>query len=186
MTPTPKPPLTTTTSILPAMAVVGIAVVTLVVFLLINFIANPKVTTTTTTLPVVVGGLLEQPNSRLLAGCQEAGNPPANIGGALLVPRLTRSSGPTLHPNGGAGDYDCLRTLVTRTSPAQLLGFYSAQLQSRGWSLFSKGSPAGLPQYLFQKAGSDTFYWIIGITVNATHGLTSAWTFRIYQNSSAI
>ena len=168
------------------MAVVGIAAVTLVVFLLINFIANPSVTTTSTTLPVVVGGLLVQPDSPLLAGCQEAGNPPSNVASALLVPQLTRASGPTLHPNGGAGDYDCLRTLVTRTSPGQLLGFYSGQLQSRGWSLFSKGSSTGTPQYLFQKAGSDTFYWIVGITVNATHGASSFWTFRIYQNSSAI
>ena len=186
MTDAPKPPLTTTTSILPAMVVVGIAVVTLVIFLLIDVIANPSVTTAPTTLPVVVGGLLVQPNSPLLAGCQEPGTPPSNIGGALLVPRLTRSGGPTLHPNGGAGDYDCLRTLVTRTSPSQLLDFYSGQLQSRGWSLFSRGSGAGTRQYLFQKAGSDTFYWIVGITVNATHGASSLWTFRIYQNSSAI
>ena len=181
-----KPPLTTTTSILPAMAVVGIAVVTLVVFLLINFIASPTVSTTATTLPVVVGGLAIQRDNSLLAGCQEAGNPPANIAAALLVPQFTRASGPTLHPNGGAGDYDCLRSLITRTSPSQLLGFYSGQLQSLGWSLFSKGSSAGTPQFLFQKAGSDTFYWIVGVTVNATHGASSLWTFRIYQNSSAI
>jgi len=48
------------------------------------------------------------------------------------------------------------------------------------------GTSSGAPQLLFQKAGSDTFYWIVGVTVTARHGATSNWTYRIYQNSSAI
>ncbi len=181
-----KPPLTTTTSILPAMTVVIVAVVTLVIFLAINLIANPTVRKTTTTIPIVVGSLTTQQHSPLLTGCQQSGNPPADIATALLVPVSTQATAPTLHPNGGAGDYDCLRTLVTHASSGDLLGYYSAQLQARGWSLFSRGSSTGSPQLLFQKAGSDTFYWIVGITVTARHGTTSYWTFRIYQNSSAI
>ena len=181
-----KPPLTTTTSILPAMTVVIVAVVTLVIFLAINLIANPTVRKTTTTIPIVVGSLSTQKDSPILASCQEAGNPPADIASALLVPVSTQATAATLHPNGGAGDYDCLRTLVTHASSGELLGYYSAQLEARGWSLFSHGSSNGSPQLLFQKAGSDTFYWIVGITVSAHSGATSYWTFRIYQNSSAI
>ncbi len=181
-----KPPLTTTTSILPAMAVLGIAVVTLVIFLAINLIANPTVKSTPTTIPIIVGSLNTQDGSVLLAGCQQAGNPPADIATALLVPATTQATAPTVHPNGGAGDYDCLRTLVTRATSGELLGYYTAQLQARGWNLFSHGSSSGAPQLLFQKAGSDTFYWIVGITVTARHGATSYWTYRIYQNSSAI
>lgn len=181
-----KPPLTTTTSILPAMTVLVVAVVTLVVFLAINFIANPTVKKTTTTIPIVVGSLTTQKDSPILDSCHQAGNPPADIATALMVPFSTQATAPTLHPNGGAGDYDCLRTLVTHAPSSELLGYYSAQLGARGWSLFSHGSSTGAPQLLFQKAGSDTFYWIIGITVTARTGSTSYWTFRIYQNSSAI
>ena len=181
-----KPPLTTTTSIVPAMTVLVVAVVTLVVFLAINLIANPTVKRTTTTIPIVVGSLTTQKDSPILAGCHQAGNPPADIAAALMVPVSTQATAATLHPNGGAGDYDCLRTLVTHAPSSELLGYYSAQLEARGWSLFSHGSSTGSPQLLFQKAGSDTFYWIIGITVTARTGSTSYWTFRIYQNSSAI
>jgi hypothetical protein len=183
----PKPPLTTTTSILPAMAVLGIAVVTLVVFLVINVIANPTVKrATTTTIPIVVGSLDTQVGSTLLTGCQQAGNPPSDIANALFVPVHTAGTAPTLHPNGGAGDYDCLRSLATTASPGAILKYYGAQLQARGWSLFSQGSSTNSPQSLFQKAGSDTFYWIVGITITARHGDRTDWTYRIYQHSSAI
>ena len=181
-----KPPLTTTTSILPAMAVLIIAVVTLVTFLAINFIANPRVTTSSTTVPIVVGALPIDSASTVLHGCAQAGSPPGNIVGSLIVPVRTTPAGATLHPNGGAGDYDCLRQLATTASPGELLGFYSAQLQAQGWSLFSRGSSHAVAQLLFQKAGSDTFYWIVGVTVTAVHGPSSLWTFRIYQNSSSL
>ena len=180
-----RPPLTTTTSIWPAALVVGVAVVMLVIFLAIDVIANPSVAPTTT-VPVVVGGLPTAPSNAVIAGCAQPGTPPANILGALIVPVGTRPAGPILHPNSGAGDYDCLRTLVTTTRASNLLGFYSAHLQADGWSLFSRGSASGEPQLLFQKAGSDTFYWVVGVTVSATPHGAVVWTYRIYQNSSAI
>ena len=182
----PRAPLTTTTSILPAMMVLGIAAATLIVFLGVNLIANPRVSTATTTVPIVVGTLTTDATSTVLAGCQQAGNPPLDIASALIVPLHTVATSKTLHPNGGAGDYDCVRSFQTAASSAKLLGYYSAHLQTRGWSLFSHGNQQGSPQLLFQKAGSDTFYWIIGITVTARHGERADWTFRIYQNSSAI
>jgi hypothetical protein len=180
-----RPPLTTTTSILPAAVVLGVAVVTLVVFLILNFVANPHVKAPATTLPIIVGGLAVEPG-HLLAGCQQAGNPPANIATALLVPVGTVASGEPLHANGGAGDYDCRQALTTSASAARLLGFYSAQLTTRGWDLFSHGSSSGTDQLLFQKAGSDTFYWVVGVTVVHSSAHSTSWTYRIYQNSSAI
>ena len=186
MTESSKPPLTTTTSIKPAMTVLGVAIGTLVIFLVINLIANPKVTTTSSAIPVVVGGLATDPSNIALAGCRQSGNPPSDIAPAMTVPVRTIAVSPVRHRNGGAGDYDCLRTLVTRTSAGSLLGYYQSHLTVRGWNLFSQGSGDGAPQMLFQKAGSDTFYWVIGITVNHQHDSTVQWTFRIYQNSSAI
>ncbi len=181
------PPLTTTTSIWPAAAVLGVAVVMLVVFMFINLVADQGVATTTT-IPVVVGGLGVDPTSTLLANCEPPGSIPANIAAGVVVPQGTRARGPFALPNSGAGDFDCFRPLVSSTSASALLGFYKAQLEVRGWNLFSSGAANGAPQFLFQKAGSDTFYWIIGITVQpSTSSPTSTdWTFRIYQNSSAI
>lgn len=180
-----KPPLTTTTSILPAMTVLLIAVVTLVGFMVLNLVANPRVSTTTT-IPIVVGGLATQKGSTLLQGCQQPGNPPSNISGALMVPVGTHANGATQHPNGGAGDFDCFRSLLTRATSGEILGYYSAHLEALGWSLFSQGSSSGGAQILFQKAGSDTFYWIVGVTINHHLSGVTTWTYRIYQNSSAI
>ena len=183
----PQPPLTTTTSILPAAAVLGVAVLMLAIFMFINLVVDQGVATTTT-IPVIVGGLNVDHSSTLLANCESPGTIPANVVGGVLVPVSTRSSGPFHIPNSGAGDFDCYRPLSSATSASDLLGFYKTQLEARGWNLFSSGASNGAPQYLFQKAGSDTFYWIIGITVNTStsHANATNWTFRIYQNSEAI
>ncbi len=185
--PKPQPPLTTTTSILPAAAVLGIAVLMLAVFMVINFVTDQGVSTTTT-IPVVVGGLNVNHESTLLSNCVSPGTPPSNIVTGVMVPVRTNSRGPFQMPNSGAGDFDCFRPLVSSVSASTLLSFYKTQLEARGWSLFSSGASNGSPQYLFQKAGTDTFYWIIGVTVDvaASTATSTAWTFRIYQNSEAI
>ena len=185
--PPPRPPLTTTTSILPAAAVLGIAVLMLVVFMVINLVFDQGVSTTTT-IPVVVGGLNIDNGTALLAGCETPGTPPSDIVPGVIVPAGTRGNGPFRMPNSGAGDFDCWRPLKTTANASALLGFFKTQLEARGWSLFSSGASNGAPQFLFQKAGNDTFYWIIGVTVDrgASTRASTAWTFRIYQNSEAI
>ncbi len=180
-----RPPLTTTTSILPAAAILIVAVLTLAVFLLINFIASPHVKGTATTLPVIVGGLATEPGHPL-AGCQQPDNPPGNISPALIAPVTSVAAGPASMPNGGAGDFDCVQSFTTTATSAQVLGFYDAQLRQRGWALFSRGSNSGQPQLLFQKAGSDTFYWVVGVTVDAVSRRTAHWTYQIYQNTAGI
>ena len=180
-----KPPLTTTTSIVPAMIIVIVAVVMLGVFLLIDVIANPSVHTPSTAVPIVVGGLSTQHGGGALIGCQQPGTPPGNIAPALILPSPTRAAGPVQNTNGGAGDYDCARPLSSTAPSSQILGYYSSHLEALGWSLFSRGTTNGLPQLLFQKAGSDTFYWVVGVTITARHGATTLWSYRIYQNSSS-
>jgi hypothetical protein len=183
--PAPRPPLTTTTSILPAAAILGLAVLMLGVFMIINLVTDQGVSTTTT-IPVVVGGLAVDHSGTLLANCLTPGTPPSNIVSGVLEPVQTRAAGPFVMPNSGAGDFDCYRPLVTSTTAATILSFYKTQLGARGWNLFSSGASNGSPQYLFQKAGSDTFYWVIGITVNSSSSTSTSWTFRIYQNSESI
>ncbi len=181
----PRAPLTTTTSIWPAAAVLGIAVVMLALFMGINLMANQAVATTTT-IPVIVGGLSPATTGALLSDCKQPGSPPNNITPALMVPEGTRANGGFRLPNAGAGDFDCYRSFVTTAPADQVLAFYASELESRGWSLFSQGASNGAPQDLFQKAGSDTFYWVIGVTVNKSSNSSTHWTYRIYQNSAAI
>ncbi len=184
MTDRPRPPLTTTTSIWPAAAVLILGVVMLGVFLLINEVSDQGVTTPTT-IPVVVGGL-GTATSHLFGGCELPGTPPSNIVPSLIVPVGTRASGPATLRNDGAGDFDCQRSFVTSSKPSELLGYYSAQLKARGWDLYSTGTSNGSPEELFQKAGSDTFYWDIGVSVNSSGSHSAHWTFRIYQDSETL
>ncbi len=184
MTDPERPPLTTTTSLWPAAIVAGLGVAVLAIFLLIDALGTPSVATTT--LPVVVGGLAPASSNAAIAPCQQPGTPPANIAGALVVPRGTAVGGPVVHANGGAGDYDCYRPLTTTASPAALLGFYRGQLTAQGWALFSSAQTPRGPEILFQKAGSDTFYWVVGIAVTGRHGSLTRWRYRIYQNSASI
>lgn len=182
-----RPPLTTTTSLWPAAAVLVLAVAVLAGFMLINVIASPRVQTTSTTLPVVVGGLGLAATSPARALCNATDTVPANVASGIVTPVESTVVRGGRIANQGAGDFDCVEPFTTaHASAAALLNFFDGQLSVRGWNLFSKGSSTGKPQSLFQKAGTDGFYWIIGITVtSARHGATS-WTFRIYQNSETI
>jgi len=185
----PKPPLTTTTSLWPAATVLLVAVGMLSVFLALNAVTDTPVAPTTT-LPIIVGGLPVQTGAgsgaTLLARCNQDGTPPTNILDGFIVPQGTRHLGPFRIVNAGAGEFDCRQPLVTTTSSAKLLGFYASQLEARGWTQFSSGATNGQPQLLFQKAGSDTFYYVLGITVNVEQAGRTQWTFRIYQNSNTI
>lgn len=184
----PKAPLTTTTSLLPAAGILGLAVVMLIIFLIINLAANQGVSKETTTIPLVVGGLqLDRSPTAALTYCLQTEEVPSNIAGAFVIPVNTVPTGGANTPNSGAGDFDCYEPLATaRTNSASLLNFFNAQLEARGWSLFSKGSSTGKPQSLFQKAGNDGFYWVVGVTVTKSTAKSVDWTYRIYQNSETI
>ena len=182
----PRAPLTTTTSIWPAAGVLIFAVVVLAVFMVINLISDQGVSTTATTVPVVVGGLQLSPSSTVLKFCTSASEIPTNIHDVFIVPKGTTNTSRGNIPNAGAGDFDCYQPLVTSANSASLLKFYKSQLEARGWSLFSQGSSSGSPQSLFQKAGNDGFYWVVGITVTKSAGSVVDWTFRIYQNSETV
>lgn len=185
----PKAPLTTTTSLWPAAAVLGVAVVMLVVFMVINLVTNQGVTKLSAAkTPVVVGGLQRDvaPSASLLY-CRQGQEVPSNINDAFVVPVGTTARPGANTPNLGAGDFDCLQPMTTtHASASSLISFYNAQLEARGWNLFSKGASNGDPQSLFQKAGSDGFYWEVGVTVTKTSATSVQWTFQIYQNSETV
>jgi hypothetical protein len=186
MSDAPKAPLTTTTSIWPAAGVLLLAVVMLFVFIIINFASDQSVTKTKTTIPVVVGGLNIAKSSDALDFCKNQTEIPSNINDAFLVPVGTVSTSGGNIPNAGAGDFDCYQPLTSPTNSASLLAFYSSELEARGWNVFSHGASNGSPQTLFQKAGNDGFYWVVGVTVTKSANGQIDWTFRIYQNSETI
>ncbi len=182
-----RPPLSTTTSLWPAAVVLITGVVMLVSFTLLNTLANQGVSKVTVTTNVyVVGGLATDFSNHVASSCAHNQNPPTNIADALILPINTKTlAGPTF-ANQGAGDYDCSLRFATHHSPSDLLAFYKNNLSRLGWNLFSQGSSSGKPQSLFQKAGSDGFYWIFGVTINSTSKSGSNWTLRVYQNSGQI
>jgi hypothetical protein len=182
-----RPPLTTTTSIKPALTVLLIAVGMLAVFLGINIVTDQTVThTTTTTEPIVVGGLSASTSTSLLDPCLAPSVIPTNISSDLSYPAGSTSAVSLSVVNSGAGDFDCIGRLSTSGAPAALLAYYQHRLEPLGWSLFSQGSVSGQPQSLFQKAGSDGFYWIMGVTVESHRAGQMVWQFRLYQNSEVI
>jgi hypothetical protein len=187
MNETPQPPLTTTTSIKPAAVVLGIAAFVLVFFTSINIVANPSVLTTTT-IPIVVGALPIDTTSTLLVECQLPENPPTDISASLLIPTQSSAESAIRWRGKGPGGYDCARDISTVAPTSELLGFYKSQMEARGWKLFSRGDGfhSKKPQMLFQKAGSDTFYWILGVSVIRDSPTTTDYTFRVYQGASLI
>lgn len=181
-----RPPFGTTTSILPAASILGIAVGVLAIFLTLNVVASPRVATTST-IPIVVGGLpVASGTSSFAATCNANQLAPEEIARDLLLPVRTTTVRAPRVLNAGAGDFDCTAGYRTTATSGEVLGFFGDQLRVRGWHHFSSGSSKGEPQFLFQKSGSDGFYWIIGVTVTKSTNATVDWTYRVYQSSETI
>ena len=181
-----RPPFGTTTSILPAASILGIAIGVLAIFLTLNIIASPRVSSTST-IPIVVGGLpVASGTSTFATTCNANQLVPDDVVRDLLLPvRTTQVHAPRVL-NAGAGDFDCTADYRTTATSGEILGFFDDQLRVRGWHHFSTGSSKGEPQFLFQKSGSDGFYWIIGVTVTRSTSTTSTWTYRVYQSSETV
>jgi len=173
------------TSIWPAATVLIVALSTLAIFMVINAVTST--TTVTTTTVAVVGGLDTSPDLTLTDGCSSAGSPPSDIRDALIVPVTAHL---TAHKivNQGAGDYDCYLDYRTSSSSADIIAYYQTHVVALGWKLFSSGHSAGGhhgQQVLFQTAGSDSFYWVYGVTIEST-GSETHYRILIYQNNSLI
>lgn len=181
------PPLTTTTSIKPAATVLAIAVGTLLLFTSVNLITNPRVATTTT-IPVVVGALPVDERSVALSSCKLPGNPPSDITESLVVPVKTNAAGGATWKGKGAGGFDCTLRLRTTADAVEVSAFYKANFVARGWKLFSEGPAAktGQQQLLFQRAGSDSFYWIAGVTLASTSAGATSYIVRLYQGPGLV
>lgn len=168
--------------------ILGLAVVMIGVFLLVDFATNKGVVTVPTTIPTVVGGLpLDAKPAPALQYCLQSEEVPSNLNNAFIVPKNTVPEPGANTPDLGAGEYDCFEPMATSHATSnQLVSFFDTQLGARGWDLFSRTAINGEPQSLFQKAGSDGFYWELGITVTKSTAAKVYWKFTIYQNSGTI
>jgi hypothetical protein len=181
----PRAPLTTTVSIKPAASVLIIAIAMLAIFLVINGVADQGDGTAPTTI-AVVGGLAVDSSSQILAKCEQAAPVPDNIATAFIVPVKTVSAGGITNQTSDAGAFDCSQPLSAPYSQNEILGFYKSELVAQGWNLFSQGAAVGGggQQFLFQKGGDDSFYWISGVTVDHHSANSTTWTLRFYQDDA--
>jgi hypothetical protein len=181
----PVAPRSSRTSILPAAAVLGLAVVMLVVFGLMNMVVSSS--TTPTTLPVILGGLKADPAAArtVFTGWVGDDEPPANVASGVIAPEGARRVGVVTTGGGAAtsGAFDLEDRVVVTAPRARVLGFYRTQLEAHGWRLISSSGGASGDVLLFQIAGSDGFYWEAGVTAQATGPSATTYTYRIIQVS---
>jgi len=174
------------TSILPATAVLVIAVLVLGVFVIVDVTTSSS--TTPTTLPAIVeGGLQPVAHSPVFKGDACGGTPPGDVASVFIVPKGTRKIRSVL--TGGSacesGDYDVELQLLAHAPRPELLGFYVANLHRLGWTLFSKGgSGEDDDELLFEKAGSDGNYWEAGIVAQPSAGGATSYSFRLFVADS--
>lgn len=179
----PAPPLTTTTSIKPAMTALVVAVLTLLAFGIVDLTTSQSVAPPSTI--TVVGGLAVQTPSTVMRACENSGPVPSNVITAFIVPVSSQADGADNNQASSAGGFDCSQTVTAPHPEAEILGFYQSQFKALGWSLFSQGpSRTGTTEDLFEIAGNDTFYWEAGVIIDHTSATSTSWTLRIFQNNS--
>lgn len=178
----PVAPPAKTVSILPAMTVVIIAVLSLLAFVVVDVTVSPNVTPTTVLAVVVGDGLKVDPTTQVFAGAIQDGEPPANITPGLIAPEYTKWLSDVSTGGGPGIDYDLEWRLEIAAPRADLFGFYASNLEARGWQLFSKGSaPDGQgDEVLFQKEGDDGNYWEEGVIAEPTKLGRTIYRVRLY------
>jgi hypothetical protein len=175
-------------SILPAASVLGLAVLTLLVVGTMNAFDSSVVTPTTT--PVIVGALPAASavtDASLFSKAVQDGVPPMDIASVLIAPKGTRRIGNVDTGGAGVGNYDRASAFSVAAPRAKLLGFYDSNLKALGWTLYSTGAaPAGGgDELLFQKGGSDGWYWEAGVIARPTTAGRTAFTVRLFQAADA-
>ena len=182
----------------PAMIVLGLAVLILAAFLAIGVASSHSPA------PADHGGgagavpgtaLRAEPAAGPLSPIVGAGEPPANVLGAVSVPvgsvRLGHQDN-----SGGSGQFDSQVVFRSGDSQAALLAFFAADMKLRGWQVFDRGPAANDPgafEVLGKLAGGDGYYWEMGATIAPTtfasggpaHGQTD-FTIRLLQLSDTM
>jgi hypothetical protein len=156
-----------------AMLVPGIGLVILIVFIGAGFLtSNPVQRTKTSTGAFAVPGtsLRAVPAVHDLKVITVSGQPPSNIINAVSVPQ---GSALVAHVNNSdaAQEYDSQIGLRANQSQSAVEQFYRQAMDKQGWQISSTG-PAdhhpGSLEVIGKKAGSDGFFWTMGVVVAPT------------------
>ena len=182
------PPGIGPTSLKYAMIVPLVAVIVVIGYIVTNL--GTGATQSKTTVPSIVKGSgLPVSAGLAFAPYVTSGEPPGDILAAIVLP-AGGSAPRALHNSGGPTSFDRSLRFSSAASQAQLYTFFHRQMSARGWKIFSTGAPYGRPglEILSQKGGSDSWFWIQGVTISPTKFAadgtqSTAVTVRLYQAS---
>jgi hypothetical protein len=168
-----RPPARGGVSIRPAMVVLGLAVLILAVFVTIAIVTSQSpAPVKTDTAPRAVPGtaIRAVAAADALTPIISSGQPPNNIINAVDMPV---GAVRVAHQNNAvdSGQYDSQITVRSDDSQGALLNFYAADLKWAGWQVFDRGPAANDPtatEVLGKLAGTDGYYWEIGVTIPPT------------------
>ncbi len=168
-----RPPVRGGVSMRPAMIVLALAVLIIVLFVGLALATSSQPTAVHTGgAPLSVSGsvLKATPAAKALAPIIKTGQPPNNIVNAVDMPvgavRLSSQNNAAQ-----SGQYDSQVSLRSDASQGALLAFYASDMKSQGWQVFDRGPAANDPnalEVLGKLAGTDGYYWEMGVTVQLT------------------
>jgi hypothetical protein len=168
-----RPPVRGGVSMRPAMIVLGLALLIIVLFVGLALATSSQpapVHTGGSPLSVSGSSLKAAPAAKALAPIIRLGQPPDNIVNAVDIPvgavRISKQNNA-----GESGQYDSQISLRSNASQGSLLAFYASDMKSQGWQIFDRGSAsndANAIEVLGKLAGTDGYYWEMGVTVQAT------------------
>ena len=113
--------------------------------------------------------LLAQPAAPALRPIRQAGTPPADIVDTLAVPVGATVVGHT--PSTGITLFDAREHFTVPGAQQSVVAFYRTELAVMKWKVTDVGPaqrPANATEVLAQKAGSDGWYWEVGVVVSPT------------------
>ncbi len=156
-----------------AMIVPGLGVVILFLFIGASFLtSNPVQQVKTGNTSTKVGGtvLSAVPGRVDLTPIVKSGQPPGNIINATDIPkgsvRLSFENN-----SAAAQQYDAQIQMRSNASQGAIENFYRKDMKAQGWQIFEVGAAdhdANAIEVLGKLAGSDGFYWEMGVVVSPT------------------
>jgi hypothetical protein len=157
----------------PAFIVLGIAVVIVAAGVAASIFGSGPGTQSVVSAVTVPGGTVVHltPATKALHSIVYAGQPPADILGALDVPADSPVTD-TVDIDGGVGQFDRKVEFRTGLVQGQVVSLYRTLLPKLGWKVTYTGSGASTEaqdtEVLARKGSNDSFYWEVGVVVSPT------------------
>jgi hypothetical protein len=131
--------------------------------------SSPTVTGTTS------GGIASEPAAPLLRVIADAGQPPSDVTGSLVVPAGAHADGHQL-TGTDIGLYDGAIDFSVAATPTKVVSFYKKALDRNGWrvtEVAADTSGSGTEVYALRES-KDGYDWEVGVDVRSVNGTVSA------------